>query len=52
MLEILSAPQLGIHFTVSAAFMASSLNLSTEQNHCSVALNIIGFLHLQQCGYE
>jgi len=49
---ILSSPQLGYHFTFFIAFKASFLNPSTDANHCGVALNMIGFLHLQQCGYE
>ena len=49
--EILSCPQVGIHLTFCISFSAFSLKSSIEQNHCSVALKITGFLHLQQCGY-
>ena len=49
-LEILSSPHAGYHFTDLTASKASFLNPSTDANHCEVALNMIGFLHLQQCG--
>ena len=50
-----SRPQEGIHSTclsiASSAFFLKS-PASIEANHCSVARNMIGDLHLQQCGYE
>ena len=47
-----SMPHAGSQRTSSHAAHASSLNDSTEQNHCGVARKMIGFLQRQQCGYE
>ena len=44
-------PDSGMNSTESNAFNASSLNPSTEQNHCSVARKIVGFFVRQSYGY-
>ena len=44
-------PDSGMNLTESNAFNASSLNPSTEQNHCSVARKIVGFFVRQSYGY-
>ena len=49
-LEIRSLPKEGIQETCAIAFRSFSLKprCPTFKNHCSVALKITGFLHLQQ----
>ena len=47
---IRSMPQAGSQRTSSQAAQASSLNASTEQNHCGVARKMMGPLQRQQCG--
>ena len=47
---IRSRPQAGTQRTSSQAAQASSLKVSTEQNHWGVARKMMGFLHRQQWG--
>ncbi len=48
--RIRSLPQAGTQRTSSQAAMASSLKLSTEQNHWGVARKMMGCLQRQQWG--
>lgn len=41
----------GTHFTWPIASIAACRNPSTDANHCSVALNIVGFFVRQSYGY-